>query len=173
MGFSAILYKFTAEEKKWFKWMDLAQIDIPLKKKTSTFYLLRWTGVGGGGFSEPFKIFMRKYFKDKYVPFYSYDYEHILFTQENIKDISKWEDGEFPGLKKLELKKDGLEVIILDDWNIKEKDAYNYRYWSDALERKTTCYQNINSYISIYINKIDKLSFTPVLELISNSSENE
>ena len=57
----------TDEERKLFQWIEMATINVPSKSgKDNHLYLINWNGVGGGHFSEPFDIFIRKHFGSHY-----------------------------------------------------------------------------------------------------------
>lgn len=162
------------EDRMTFENIQVATILVPNTK--SKLYLLLWTGVAGGQYFEPFKMFISKYFENYYL--FTLDLVNswggemqLLTPNTDLFDIFLYKDN--PTIKNLkEFKFDtnnsainSASVTITNDWTVKEiedykiylrnKKMYNYHF-------------QIEEGWHVYIDKIDKLNFKPAIELLKN-----
>ncbi|MDY0270745.1 hypothetical protein [Trichloromonas sp.] len=162
----------TNEEKRYFKFIEISNFKIISNKKEYDFFLIKWNGVGGGHFQEPFKLFIRKYFGDNGHKLYNNHLgEHVLLTTNDdfFIDLDEWEDGECKDSKQLISKIGDVDIVISSSFNIdRDNIEWNsYIDWSNKMEKNNYHFWTIND-ISIYISNIYNLKYISVLELFKN-----
>ncbi len=160
---------YTEEEKKDLKYVDVSKILIPFNNKSYIFYLIKWTGVGGGHHSIPFKIFFRKHFNDEYYVLNNMNYgEYSLLTTDAdfFEDIETWNNSDIKNIKILKHKIGKVDITITSSLflDIEDSNTHKLQLWEHDMERNNYSFWDINN-IKIYIGDIFKLDYINSLEL--------
>ncbi len=159
---------YTEEEIKMLKYVDVSKIDIPSNNKSYTFYLIKWTGVGGGHHSIPFQIFLRKHFNDECYTLNNMNYgEYSLVTTdaEFFEDIELWNDFDIKDVKILNHKIGKINITITSSINLDGDSNFSkLDSWEHDMERNNYSFWDIN-YIKFYISNISELKYINALEL--------
>jgi len=159
----------TETEKEEFSIIDIAEFFIEVKNKKYKFYLLNWTGAGGGWYWNPMKKLIGKMF-DKW---YEFDtdrcsdwIEGILITTEEgfWKSTEKWSDYKnIPGLKEIILKENGAEILVYCDDKIKDIDDADYAYEQFGIMccslSREYCRFRAGAKFDVFIKNAEKLNY--------------
>jgi hypothetical protein len=156
----------TEDERKSFEWIEMATIPIP--DTNDNLYLLNWTGVGGGWFSEPFQVFCKKHF---------YKWHHIytgpsrwcemwlITPDDGVFDFESYPESQnVKDLKEKIFKIGDVTIQIYNNWDVTEENCRDYANYSDNLERYNHHFWTDNRW-NVTIDKPDQLKYIKALDL--------
>jgi len=158
--------QLTKEEQKLFKFIDVATVPIGKSK----LFFMNWNGVGGGHFSEPFKIFKRKYFNKYYQFFNNCSGEFsVIVTGEDFFNLKTFDKTDYEGVYVKEIIHNDVKITIMNyidfDGDKDEHQAHMFYSWRNTLERNNYHFWQMANW-DVYIDKPYNLNVTPALELL-------
>lgn len=171
--FSKYQKTISENDKKSFEQIEIAQIPIPNTK--NSLYLLKWTGVGGGWFAKPFKLFLKKYF-GKYHQFSlnsangNWDETWLVTPDDDVFVFESYPESiEYKSLREIKFQINNSDVVIQNDWTISyfgsDDERRHFNSYHKDLERNCLHFWTDERW-SVFINDYQKLDYKKALDLL-------
>lgn len=157
----------TLEEKEYFKYIEMCEVVIPLKNKSSKLSIINWNGVGGGWFREPFLIFIKKWFSEDACRFINgnYDEKTLVVDDNDFFDFDNYdlhEEIEDLYIKSFDI--NDVNITILNGTYV-GRDCDDHRKYYDIvrdLERNSYWVWDESNW-RVFIRNYNKINYKPVL----------